>query len=380
MAWVASSFGFGDDLAYFAQVFGAFADACPGAVVLMRSDFPVDRYPDLPLVPALDFWALPTRRTLASGVTYRGHRRVPRPRTLRTLWRVRPETLIVTEFTPTALVAWSVARLRRSRTVVLVESDPRFRAGRTGRVARLVKRFVAQGSDAVLTANAAGARFCTHVLGVPAERLVVGAYLTSDPEGVSTPPALQSESCVRLLFLNSLNERKGLRQVLEALALLPAVPGSSWHLDVVGTGSSANDLRRLTRTLALAERVTFHGACEHDDVGAYYSRCHVVLCPSLGDYRSLAGFEALNARRPVLVSTLDGAAEELHAVAPNSVFVVDPLARPALLATLARLTDPGVVARALESAATPPGNFTPSAIGQNLAAAVKLAARRSPPG
>jgi glycosyltransferase involved in cell wall biosynthesis len=374
VAWVASAFGFGDDLAYFTQVFGAYVRSLPGAVVLVRADFPVERYPDLPLAPVLDFWVVRIRDTLASGAVYEGLRRFPRPRTLGVLWRLRAQTLIVTEFTPITMVAWLAGRVRGSRTVLLIESDPAFRGGETSGMSRVIKSFVARHSHAVLTSNRLGAAFCREALRVPSDRLVVGPYLTSALDGVSPPPAIAPGKGIRLLFLNSLNERKGLSQLLRALAE-PAVSASAWHLDVVGSGPSEQDLRGLVTELSLSERVTFHGRVPHDQVAGHYSRCHVVVCPSLGDYRSLAGFEAVNARRPVLVSSRDGAADELRAALPDSVVVVDPLDHSALVDAVRKLTDPSWVASAIDAAAAPPSVFSVDAVGEHLAAAVSVASK-----
>lgn len=372
VALVGGSYGFGDDLAYFSQVFRSYADQLPGAVVLVRQDFPVEAYPDLPLVPALRFWTSVSEVQLPSGAGYASLRHIPKPQVARVLWRMRPRTVVVIEFTPTAMLAWLVARLRRVRTVLLVEGDPVFRVGRTGWVSRLVKSAVARRSDAVLTSNPGGATFCTEVLRVPRERLVVGPYLTSVPDGVGPAPAFDPAQGTQLLFLNSIDERKGLAEMLRALATSPA-RDRPWHLDVVGSGAAEDETRALATRLGLDDRLTWHGRVDHDKVGDFYNRCHVVLCPSLGDYRSLAGFEAVNAARPVLVSSRDGAAEELAAALPASVVVVDPLAEDDLARAADRVTDPAWVVPALEAAREVPRAFSVTAVGENIAAAVTLA-------
>jgi glycosyltransferase involved in cell wall biosynthesis len=372
VALVGGSYGFGDDLAYFSQVFRSYADQLPGGVVLVREDFPVEAHPGLPLVPALRFWTFVSTVTLPSGASYASERHVPKPRVARVLWRMRPRTVVVIEFTPTAMLTWLVGRLRGARTVLLVEGDPVFRVGRTGWFSRTVKGAVARRSHAVLTSNRGGADFCVEVLGVPRSRLVVGPYLTSAPEDVDPAPSFSESAGVHLLFLNSIDERKGLAEVLRALSEGPAAD-RPWHLDVVGSGQAETAIRKLVAELGVSERVTFHGRVSHADVGAHYARCHVVLCPSLGDYRSLAGFEAVNVGRPVLVSSRDGAAEELAEAMPTSVVVVDPLDVGAMRAAADRVTDPAWVVPALEAARSVPEAFSVTAVGRNIAAAVAVA-------
>ena len=145
---------------------------------------------------------------------------------------------------------------------------------------------------------------------------------------------------------------------------------------MVGSGSDEDELRAETERLGLGERVSFHGRVPHDSVAPYYARCHAVLCASLGDYRSLTGFEAVNSGRAVLVSSRDGAADELAEAAPESVRVADPLDHAQLVSALRALADPRTLSSALTAAATPPHAFSIDAVGENLASAVRVAQRR----
>jgi glycosyltransferase involved in cell wall biosynthesis len=179
---------------------------------------------------------------------------------------------------------------------------------------------------------------------------------------------------VRFLFLNSLQRRKGLHLLLVALADLPEHT-RDWSLDVVGDGPERAALQQQVVELGLGDRVRFHGRRAHDEVAADYARAHVVVCPTLGDYRSLAGFEAVNARRPVVLSTRDGAAEEIVDSGAAAV-AVDPVGTPALAEVLASfLRDDSHLATQLEIASAPPYRFSVDAVGANLEAAIRAAAR-----
>lgn len=376
LVWVASSFGFGDDLAYFGAIFAELRRRFAQMRVVVRHDFPVERYPELPLAPVLHFRTARTTSRMASGASYSGLRKIPTPATVRALWGRQADMWMVTEFTPTALTAWVLAKLRRRPVVLLVESDPRFRGGRSTGVARLVKSWFARHSDAVLTCGAPGEHYCRTTLGVGDDRLVVGPYLTSSPVGVGPAPPLTDDQPVRLLFVNSLIARKGLRQVLDALASVPLDPGPSWRLDVVGSGDQEKALREQVRRLGLADVVRFHGRVSFDEVAPFYAGTHVVLCPTLGDYRSLAGFEAVNAGRPVVLSVHDGANEELRRVCPGSTWSVDPLDLEDLAGLLGVLVaDRTVLSRSLAAAATPPPDFSVRTVGDNVERAVRTAGR-----
>ena len=369
--WISGAFGFGDDLAYFRQVIGEFARRFPKASVSVREGYPTDRYPELPLRPLLRFWR--KRRDRAVGdFVYTGNLRVPTPRALVRIARHPTDVVVVVEFTPTALLTILVSRLRGRRVVQLVESHPRFRGGADGRVARRIKSFAARRCHVQLVSNSATAQYVVSSLGVRPEQVRIGAYLTSSP--ADARPGTDDGGPVRFLFLNSLQERKGLHLLLDALSTVSHDARRGWTLDVIGDGPARDQLRRQTDQLGLTSRVTFHGAVSHDAVGARYSAAHVVVCPTQGDYRSLAGFEAVNALRPVILSAHDGAAEEILGSGAAAV-AVDPKDAAAFSRALARyLQEDDYLGTQLARAARAPAAFSLDTVGSNLEAAVRAAA------
>ena len=372
--WVSGAFGFGDDLAYFRGVLGGFARRFPSGRVLVREGYPVERYPELPLEPSLRFWQR-RRDRLLDGVVYTGNLRVPTARTFTRLLRRPADVAIIVEFTPTAMVTAAAAHLRRRRVVQLLESVPTFRGGADGRLARAVKGALARRSHVVLVSNPATARYAVEHLGVRPGRLLTGAYLTSAPVSGSTEAADEGGP-VRFLFVNSLQERKGLDLLLSALETATGDAAREWTLDVVGDGPARAHLEARAEVPGLRGRVRFHGHVAHEQVGSYYVGAHVVVCPTRGDYRSLAGFEAVNAGRPAILSSRDGAAEEIAEACP-AVDVVDPLDRDAFAAALgAYLADGDHLATRLALAARVPARFGMEAVADNLALAVHAAVRR----
>ncbi|MFJ4044387.1 glycosyltransferase [Microbacterium sp. NPDC089987] len=373
VSWVSGAFGYGDELAYFRQVFDEMRRRIPGTAIFVREGFPVERYPELPLRPELRFWRRARDRRVGDFV-YTGNIRVPTPRALFRLARHRADVMIVVEFTPTALLTIAVALLLRRRVLQLIESHPRFRGGADNGAVRWTKGFVARRCHAQLASNQATADYLATQLRIPDERVHVGPYLTSDPGGAL--PARDDGGPVRFLFLNSLQERKGLHLLMEALAEASGDGQREWSLDVVGDGPARASLAERAERLGIASRVVFHGSVSHGDVGSHYERSHVVICPTQGDYRSLAAFESVNARRPVVLSVHDGAAEEIVA-AGAAATVIDPLDADAFAAALSRfLHQDDYLASQMELAAEPPSAFSLRSVGENLEQAVRLAAGR----
>lgn len=378
VAWVSGAYGYDGDLIYFRDIFAEFARRFPRGVVPVARTFPVERYPELPLVPILAFLRLKRSRRRVGDVEYLGVYRVPTPAALWRLWRTRADAHILIEFSPTALAGFAVARLSRRRVVLLLESDPAFRGAPGGRLSLLVKRFVARRADAVQVSNRLAERFLRETLGVTHDRVVVGPYLTSEPtsRGAAEPESSSGATRpARLLFLNSVTRRKGIGLLVEALADLPPERRDAWTLDVVGSGDELEPLRERVAALGLADRVRFHGRVGYADTGRFYRDADLVVCPTLADYRSLNGFEAVNAGKPVLISRYDGAHFELAEAAPGAT-VIDPRDHEAMTAALAAALEPEALAEAQRAAAQVPPDFTIERVGENLQRALLMALRR----
>jgi glycosyltransferase involved in cell wall biosynthesis len=372
IAWLSPAFGFGDDLVYFNKLFAGFRSRFPNSFVPISTDFPLHRYPDLPLAPIMKWMDIRLPHRNAGAASYENWLRLPTPASLIRFIRLRPAVIVVTEFSHVSLGGWLLSRLTGKPVVVLVESDPSFRGAPSSKLVTTIKSWIARHSDAVLVSNRIGAKYLTEQLRLPASKLVVGPYLASMPDldQRSTP---DQDGPVRLLFLNSVTQRKGVAEMLRALARTPLELRGSWHLDLVGTGDLDETVDELIDELHLTANVTRHGRVAYTDTGIYYQRAEVVLCPTLADYRSLSGFEAVNAGRILVASVHDGASEELSRLG-RATIVVDPLDEAgfaeAITCCLSRSPEFQQLA---EAALTIPTEFSVESACDNLATAVRHA-------
>jgi phosphatidylinositol alpha-1,6-mannosyltransferase len=86
-----------------------------------------------------------------------------------------------------------------------------------------------------------------------------------------------------LLSVGRLVARKGFDRVIEALpAIARAVPNVRY--EIVGDGPQRHDLETLARTLGVAERVTFLGPIDDDELERAYARaaCFILACRRIG--------------------------------------------------------------------------------------------------
>lgn len=104
----------------------------------------------------------------------------------------------------------------------------------------------------------------------------------------------------KLLALGRLAPEKRFHLALEALAQLEP----TFSLDVVGTGPEEARLKKMAETLALGERVRFHG--QLFDPSSLMATADLVLMPSATEGLPLVALEALAAQTPILANGVGG--------------------------------------------------------------------------
>jgi glycosyltransferase involved in cell wall biosynthesis len=129
---------------------------------------------------------------------------------------------------------------------------------------------------------------------------------------------------VAFLAVGRLNERKGIRELLAAWALLERRNPGPWRMVLVGAGDDGDALRRQAQDLGLSG-VTFHGPADYDEIARFYAAADVLVMPTLEDNWSLVVPEAMACGLPVLCSIYNGCHPELVAPGFNG-WTFDPLA------------------------------------------------------
>ncbi|MGH2605294.1 MAG: glycosyltransferase family 4 protein, partial [Anaerolineales bacterium] len=141
---------------------------------------------------------------------------------------------------------------------------------------------------------------------------------------------------LRILFLGNLIPRKGLLELIEALARLTP---SSWRLVVAGDPASdpryAERVRRTARRLGVDGRIRFAGALAPARVAAELRRAQVLAVPSSHEGFGIAYLEGMAHGLPA-VAAAHGGAGDLVRNGYNG-YLVDPGNVPALADRLAQL-------------------------------------------
>jgi glycosyltransferase involved in cell wall biosynthesis len=212
------------------------------------------------------------------------------------------------------------------------DTSPPTRLALERSLCRSVDHVIATCSDEVTELRA---------MGLPDDRATV------IPCGVDTDafrplPVTRGDRPV-LLVIGRIVERKGVGNVIEALAKLPGVElmiGGGPSPDLLDTDPDIARLRRLAEHHAVADRVRFLGSVGRADVPALMSRADVVVAVPWYEPFGIVPVEAMACGRPVVGSAVGGL---LDTIVPGVTGELVRPRRPDLLAPVLRdlLADPG---------------------------------------
>ncbi|WP_017316204.1 glycosyltransferase family 4 protein [Mastigocladopsis repens] len=147
----------------------------------------------------------------------------------------------------------------------------------------------------------------------------------------------------RLLFVGRLDERKGLRYLLEALPLVLAK--QPVHLRIVGKGILEQEIKSQCNTLGLDNFVDFLGFVSKEELANQYAGCDIFVLPAIVDSKGdteglgIVMIEALAHQKPVIASAVGGIVDVIQSsITGLLVPEKDPKALAQAILTL--LSDP----------------------------------------
>jgi glycosyltransferase involved in cell wall biosynthesis len=202
---------------------------------------------------------------------------------------------------------------------------------------RGLTRWVFSLPQAVIVIGPAARNFVIEVLHVPAERVRV--IINGVPEPDPAFGLARTRTQRRVLFLGNLSDRKGLPDLLQALAQ-PVLDTSRLEVTIAGGGDVAL-YQAQAQELGVAGVVRFEGWCDQAKVSRLLANCDMLVLPSHDEVLPLAILEAL-AHGVAVVTTAVGEIPSLLTDGADAVFVT--AGNPASIATAMQqvLTTPGL--------------------------------------
>lgn len=182
-----------------------------------------------------------------------------------------------------------------------------------------------------------------HGWGIARQRIHVVPNAVEVPDGLPGPPPRAGRP-PELAALCRLVPWKGIDGLLRALLLLPDV-----RLHVVGDGPERTTLEALTRSLALADRVVFHGQLPREQALAILARSDAFVLNSAYEGLPHVVLEAMRLGVAVIATSAGGTPE---AVSDGKTgLLVPPGDDQALTAAIKRvLGEPGLARRLIDAA------------------------------
>ena len=214
-------------------------------------------------------------------------------------------------------------------------------SGRSAFMRSLIAAMFRRASE-VLVLGTRDQQALTRLLGLPQHQVSVLHNAVPDPLPDGAGPARPDGPC-HFLFLGRLNARKGVPELLQALAS-EALRTRDWRATLAGDGP-IDEFRAVAKEAGIADRVDFLGWVDASRVGTLCAEADVLVLPSHAEGLAMAVLEGLSHGLAV-VATPVGAHSEV--IEPEvSGLLVPPGDVAALAGALARLIDDAGLRRRL---------------------------------
>jgi glycosyltransferase involved in cell wall biosynthesis len=181
---------------------------------------------------------------------------------------------------------------------------------------RWLTRWVFSLPEAVIVIGPAAKSFVTETLHVPVDR--VRMIINGVPEPQQASGLAPAGAPRRALFVGNLSDRKGVPDLLAALAD-PALSSTRLQVTIVGGGNVAA-YQAMAQKLGVDAVVRFEGWCDQKKVSGFLANCDLLVLPSHDEVLPLAILEAL-AHGVAVVTTAVGEIPSLLTDCVDAVFV-----------------------------------------------------------
>jgi glycosyltransferase involved in cell wall biosynthesis len=198
-----------------------------------------------------------------------------------------------------------------------------------------LKRLIAttfRRAAAVIVLGRRDREVISQTLELPRDRVIILHNAVPDPMPDVARVRDVGQPC-HLLFLGSLIARKGVPELLKALASLPTMT-RDWRATLVG-GGQIDEFRKLAKNLGMVDKVSFLGWVDEAGVTALCAHADVLVLPSHAEGLAMSILEGMSHGLAVIATPV-GAHSEVIKLEESGLFV-SPGDVPALAGALARV-------------------------------------------
>ncbi|MBE9116911.1 glycosyltransferase family 4 protein [Lusitaniella coriacea LEGE 07157] len=206
----------------------------------------------------------------------------------------------------------------------------------------VARKWLAKFADAFVSNSEAGKQYLMEALGVPESKIMKRVYLVPDAKALQR--RLENTEDIELqlkrptfLYVGRITQRKGIKTLLGACAVLKERGIENFNLLIVGKGDQREELEAFIRENGFEEQVIWAGWVEYGKLGLYFQQADVFVFPTYEDVWGMVVPEAMIFGKPILCSK-GAAAAELIEEGQNG-YLFDPHNPEDLAEQMLRLID-----------------------------------------
>lgn len=244
------------------------------------------------------------------------------------LFHFKPHVVIASGFSLWTMLALLFKPIGRWRVVLAWEGSSPSVDFRHSKARSLLRKSMANLSDAVITNSQAGKKYLVDFLGVKASHVTAQPYMVPDSNMLMKRLENADINGIKsywpapvFLYVGRIEQRKGLHLLLKACEALNR-QSSSFTLLIVGDGPERETLEKFAQDAGLSDRIKWIGWVNYESLGIYFRHADVFIFPTLEDTWGMVALEAMAFGKPVLCSKWAGSAD-LVADGKNG-YVFDP--------------------------------------------------------
>lgn len=206
--------------------------------------------------------------------------------------------------------------------------------------ARSPVRSLFRDAQRVVTLGSSTATMVTGLFAVPAERIDIVPNGVPGPSRIAARVARDESAPPQILFLGQLQRRKGLHDLIDALAR-PEVASLSWIATFAGGGPDQLSFEQQVARMGIRDRINFPGWLARGPTTALLSAADIIVLPSYAEEMALSVLEGMAYGLCVICTAVGAQAEVVKDGV--SALIVSPGDVDGLAAALVRsIEDPGL--------------------------------------
>lgn len=286
------------------------------------------------------------------------------------LVKYRPDVIVASAFSLWTLIALLLKPIWRWKVIVVYDGFSPNTSSKATSLRSIIRSGMGRSIDMFIANNRGAEDYLTQTLKLSSEKVLYYPYLTSDVQSLKGKSAnIQAEQPLKkpiFTYVGRLIERKGIKALFAACALLEEAGYTDYSLLIIGEGEQQAELKAFAQRENLSAQIIWTGWVEYQQLGECFQLTDVFVFPTYEDVWGMVVLEAMAFGKPVLCSKWAGAMEMIEP--GESGYLFDPH-HPEELAKLMQycIDQPAIIAEAGIAAQEKVSQYSPTTTAQIIA-------------